>query len=81
MYDAIVIGAGPGGYECARLIGEQNGKVLIVEKDKLGGTCTNYGCIPTKALHASAIFLSFNLQFIKLWVFRFPSDCRAFKIN
>jgi len=56
MYDAIVIGAGPGGYECARLIGEQNGKVLIVEKDKLGGTCTNYGCIPTKALHASASF-------------------------
>ena len=58
MYDAIVIGSGPAGYECARKIGEMGGKAIVVERDKLGGTCTNYGCIPTKALHASASFFS-----------------------
>src|SRR3989338_2678931 len=61
MYDAVVIGSGPGGYECARRVAELGWEVIIVEKDKLGGTCTNYGCIPTKALHASASFYS-NLK-------------------
>lgn len=58
MYDAVIIGSGPAGYECARKIAELNGKVAIVEKESLGGTCTNSGCIPTKALHASASFFS-----------------------
>ena len=49
-YDLVVIGAGPGGYEAA-ILGAQHGlKVLLVEKDALGGTCLNRGCIPTKSL-------------------------------
>ena len=48
MYDLIVIGGGPGGYTAA-IRGAQKGlKVLCVEKDALGGTCLNRGCIPTK---------------------------------
>lgn len=50
MYDAIIIGAGPGGIECAKEINALGGKVALVEKDLIGGTCTNWGCIPTKAL-------------------------------
>ncbi len=57
MYDAIIIGSGPGGYECARLVADLGGKAALIEKDKLGGACTNYGCIPTKTLHATATLL------------------------
>ncbi len=50
MYDLAVIGGGPGGYTAA-IRGAQHGmKVLLVEKDALGGTCLNRGCIPTKSL-------------------------------
>src|ERR671924_1930780 len=52
MYDAIVIGAGPGGYTCAIRAAQLGGKVCIVEKNGLGGTCTQRGCIPTKYLHS-----------------------------
>lgn len=51
---AIVIGGGPGGYTCAIRIAQLGGKVCVVEEDKVGGTCLNRGCIPTKALLASA---------------------------
>ncbi|MCD6364207.1 MAG: dihydrolipoyl dehydrogenase [Synergistetes bacterium] len=54
MYDAIVIGAGPGGYVCAIKLAQLGKKVLVVEKGELGGTCTNLGCIPTKALLSGA---------------------------
>ncbi len=48
MYDLAVIGGGPGGYVAA-IRGAQKGlKVLLVEKDSLGGTCLNRGCVPTK---------------------------------
>ena len=50
MYDAIVIGAGPGGYVCAIKSAQLGLKVAVVEKEHAGGTCTNKGCIPTKAL-------------------------------
>lgn len=53
-YDAVVIGGGPGGYTCAIRIAQQRGSVVLVERENLGGDCTNFGCIPTKALHASA---------------------------
>src|SRR3989304_9685330 len=46
----LVIGAGPGGYVAAIRAGQLKKKVIIVEKDKLGGLCLNYGCIPSKAL-------------------------------
>lgn len=54
MYDAVIIGAGPGGYSCATKISSLGGRVVIIEKERVGGTCTNYGCIPTKALISSA---------------------------
>ena len=58
MYDAIVIGSGPAGYKCAEMISELGGKAAVIEKENIGGTCINYGCIPTKAFHASASFIS-----------------------
>ena len=48
-YDLAVIGGGPGGYHAAIQAAQQGMRVLVVEKDKLGGTCLNRGCIPTKA--------------------------------
>ncbi len=51
-YDLIVIGSGPGGHEAAVKAGELGARVAIIEKGELGGTCTNVGCIPTKALLA-----------------------------
>ena len=50
MYDLIVIGGGLGGYGAAIRAAQKGKKVLLVEKDKIGGTCLNLGCIPTKAL-------------------------------
>jgi dihydrolipoamide dehydrogenase len=49
-YDAIVIGGGPGGYASAIRLGQRGKSVLLVEKNKIGGECLNYGCIPSKAL-------------------------------
>ena len=49
-YDAIVIGAGPGGYYTACNCAKNGIKTAIIEKDKIGGVCLNIGCIPTKAL-------------------------------
>lgn len=48
-YDLIVIGGGPAGYNGAEYAAKQGMKVLLVERDQLGGTCLNVGCIPTKA--------------------------------
>lgn len=53
-YDIIIIGAGPGGYETALYAKEKGLSVLLIEKDKLGGTCLNRGCIPTKTYNAIA---------------------------
>ncbi len=52
MYDAVIIGAGPAGYVCAISLARQGAKVCVVEKNCLGGTCTQKGCIPTKFLHS-----------------------------
>ena len=48
-----VIGAGPGGYEAAIYAAKKGAEVVLVEKDEVGGTCLNRGCIPTKAFLAS----------------------------
>ncbi|AWW28150.1 dihydrolipoyl dehydrogenase [Acetobacterium sp. KB-1] len=48
----VVIGAGPGGYEAAIYAAKRGCEVILIEKEKLGGTCLNKGCIPTKALLA-----------------------------
>lgn len=53
-FDLIVIGAGPGGYEAAAEAAALGRKVAVIERDELGGTCLNRGCIPTKALCRSA---------------------------
>lgn len=53
-YDVAVIGGGPGGYVAAIRAAQLGGKVLLVEKDQLGGVCLNRGCIPTKTLLKSA---------------------------
>ncbi len=49
-YDVVVIGAGPGGYVAAIRAAQLGAKVAIVEKQYLGGTCLNVGCIPSKAM-------------------------------
>lgn len=58
VYDVVIIGGGPGGYVCAIRCGQLGLKTAIIEKrGKLGGTCLNVGCIPSKALlHSSHAF-------------------------
>lgn len=53
-YDIAVIGAGPGGYVAALRAAQKGAQVVLIEKDALGGTCLNYGCIPTKTLFTTA---------------------------
>ncbi|MBY8989523.1 MAG: dihydrolipoyl dehydrogenase [Candidatus Lokiarchaeota archaeon] len=57
QYDLVIIGAGPGGYHAAIRAAQYGAKVALIEKNRLGGTCLNRGCIPTKALLASAHYL------------------------
>lgn len=54
QYDVIVLGSGPGGYVAAIRCAQLGLKTAIVEREKLGGICLNWGCIPTKALLRSA---------------------------
>ncbi len=56
-FDMAVLGSGPGGYIAALKAASLGASVAIVEAHKLGGTCLNYGCIPSKALLASAELL------------------------
>jgi dihydrolipoamide dehydrogenase len=54
--DLVILGGGSGGYACALRAAELDRSVVLIEKDKLGGTCLHRGCIPTKALlHAAEI--------------------------
>jgi dihydrolipoamide dehydrogenase len=54
MYDIIIIGGGPGGYVAAIKAGQLGNKVLLIEKEEVGGVCLNWGCIPTKAMLKTA---------------------------
>ncbi|MHA2610924.1 MAG: dihydrolipoyl dehydrogenase [bacterium JZ-2024 1] len=54
---AVVLGGGPGGYTAAIRLGQLGVDTILVEKEKVGGTCLNRGCIPTKALLSSTEFL------------------------
>ena len=54
--DLVILGGGSGGYACALRAAELGKSVVMVERDKVGGTCLHYGCIPTKAiLHAAEV--------------------------
>jgi dihydrolipoamide dehydrogenase len=55
-YDLVILGGGSGGYACALRAAQLGMSVVLIEKDKLGGTCLHKGCIPTKALlHAAEV--------------------------
>ncbi len=56
-FDVVVIGAGPGGARAARRCAQRGASVALVEKEFIGGTCLNWGCIPSKTLLASAHLL------------------------
>jgi len=77
--DVVIIGGGPGGYVAAIKAAHLGLKALLVEKDKLGGVCLNWGCIPTKALVSTAELLNhlqrageFGIQ-VKDYSFDFPA--------
>jgi dihydrolipoyl dehydrogenase len=56
-FDAVVIGAGPGGYPAAIRLGQLKVKTAVIEREYMGGVCLNVGCIPSKAvIHASKMF-------------------------
>ncbi len=56
-FDVVVIGAGPGGFRAARRCAQRGASTAVVEKEFVGGTCLNWGCIPSKTLLASAHLL------------------------
>ena len=58
-FDVAIIGAGPGGYNAAAAAAKEGLSVVLFEKDQLGGTCLNRGCIPTKSLlHSAQVYHS-----------------------
>lgn len=57
-YDLIVIGAGSGGVRAARLAAARGKRVAVIERDRVGGTCVNVGCIPKKLFHYAAHYAS-----------------------
>jgi len=77
--DVAIIGGGPGGYVAAIKAAHLGLKVVLVEKDKLGGVCLNWGCIPTKALVSTAELINhlqraeeFGIQ-VKDYSINFPA--------
>ena len=76
QYDLAIIGAGPGGYHAAIRAAQYGAKVALIEKDKLGGTCLNRGCIPTKALYASAQLIEKIQDFDK-----FGLEIKDYRLN
>src|SRR5262245_25100451 len=69
-YDVVVIGGGPGGYNCAIRLGQLGLSAACVDKrGSFGGTCLNIGCIPSKALlHASELYEEARKTFPKMGI-------------
>ncbi|MBF8283850.1 MAG: Dihydrolipoyl dehydrogenase, partial [Anaerolineales bacterium] len=57
QHDVAILGGGPGGYIAALRAAQLGARVVLIEKDRVGGTCLNIGCIPTKALTTSTELL------------------------
>src|SRR5919199_4719921 len=53
-FDVVIVGGGPGGYPAAIRAAQYGLRVALVEKERVGGVCLNWGCIPTKAMLRSA---------------------------
>lgn len=72
QYDIVIVGGGPGGYTAAIRASQLGLKVAIVERDRLGGICLNWGCIPTKALLRNAEIVTL-LQHADEWGISFDN--------
>ncbi len=77
-FDVLIIGSGPGGYVTAIRAAQLGFKVAVVERDFLGGICSNWGCIPTKALLRSA---EINHLLHNLGEFGFAADNVRFDLD
>jgi pyruvate/2-oxoglutarate dehydrogenase complex dihydrolipoamide dehydrogenase (E3) component len=58
LSELVIIGGGPAGVTAALRARELGAEVVLIERDKLGGTCTNDGCVPTRALAKAARLVS-----------------------
>ena len=81
VFDIAIIGSGPGGYHAALRAATYGAKIALIEKEtRLGGTCSNFGCIPTKALYSSAKLIAdirhkahnFGIEFAQPPTYNFP---------
>ncbi|MCC5827944.1 MAG: dihydrolipoyl dehydrogenase [Phycisphaeraceae bacterium] len=75
-FQIVVIGAGPGGYIAALKAAQMGAKVAVIEKSHLGGTCLNWGCIPSKALLSSSELLH-QVQNGSKWGLKVQGDVTA----
>lgn len=80
-YDLIIIGGGPGGYTAALRAAKKGWKVLLCESDKIGGTCLNVGCIPTKFLVDKAAAFEKMRSLAKSGIIKDPGSFSFAKIR
>ena len=74
QFDLLVIGGGPGGYSMAIAAAKKGLKVALFEKQYLGGTCLNVGCIPTKYLVDKANAMEKVRELVEKEIFNFLSE-------